>query len=69
MTYRKGDKLLYYKKGRFHVDSMNRFVGKVITVKSVTETDYGRPFVLIMETDSGCYFDTNAMRPVMSAIR
>lgn len=69
MNYRKGDKLLYYKKGGFHIDSMNKFVGKVVTVRSITKTDYGRPFVLIMETESGCYFDTYALRPIIPTIR
>lgn len=70
MNYNSGDRFVYYKKGQHHIQIMDIFIGKIVTIKNVYENDYhGRPFVTVMEDRCNCYFDTDAMRPVMSAIR
>ena len=70
MAYKKGDKLIYYKKGECHVGLMDKFIGKVVTVSGTYHNDYkGRPFVLIKEIEAELYFDTYAMKPAISMIR
>lgn len=70
MNYNSGDILIYYKKGQHHIHVMDSFIGKIVTIRGVYENEYyGRPFVTVMEDRCSCYFDTGAMRPVMSTIR
>ena len=65
-----GQRVIYYRRGKNHVRSMDKYIGKILTISDLHYHTSGELlYARMKESYEGWYFNIDALKPIASKIR